>query len=767
MAGQTVNVAVLAETSRFARSMADAGKDAEGFGAKVANVGKGIGLAVGAAAVGLVAFVKSSVDAAAASEVVAAQTEAAVKSTGGAAQRSADQIGDLALQLSNLTGIDDEVVQGAENILLTFTNIKGDQFDATTRAALDMSQALGTDANAAAMQLGKALNDPIAGVTKLTKQGVTFTEQQKQQIAAMQEAGDVAGAQGIILAEVQKEFGGSAEAFGNTLEGTKEKIGNAFGNIQETIGGAFLPVLTAAGSKVALFLQNLGESDRFTAFVQAIADSIGSFIAGDGPLGAILAVVMALAHTVGPIFAQAFAPVVPILAQLGGAFLSLAPNISPVMLIFRALQPVIPTLVQALGQLATGVLSTLVGLFRTLAPVIGQVAGVLVSLLSGVFVALMPEVVQIVSTLGSALVQLTPILQSIIGAIVPVVSALLAGLLPVILTLVQTALPPLVDLFTAVVSAVVPLVAQIVSALMPAFQAIVPVVQPVISILSAVLIPIIQALLPVVQTVFDAIVPIIQAALQIISGVIKIVTGIITGNWSQVWDGIKDVVIGVWNLIKSVVTGALSILGAVIKAGLSIIGTVFAAVWNGAAAVVSAVVGSIVNGARALASGIGDGIRGAINWVTSLGSRITGALSGAGDWLRDAGGRVIDGFVRGITSSLSAVNRIAARIGNAIMDGVKGILGIHSPSREMAKLGAFSIDGFAKGLSDLAPVERAMSALTDTVLTPITPTAFADAAPLGTGDRITVVAQMLEPTPQAGRVIANALDEWQRKNGTR
>ena len=47
--------------------------------------------------------------------------------------------------------------------------------------------------------VGKALNDPLKGLTALSRIGVQFTAQQQEQIKAMVEVGDVAGAQKIIL----------------------------------------------------------------------------------------------------------------------------------------------------------------------------------------------------------------------------------------------------------------------------------------------------------------------------------------------------------------------------------------------------------------------------------------------------------------------------------------------------------------------------------------------------------------------------------------
>ena len=103
-------------------------------------------------------------------------TNAVLKSTGGVANVSAKQVASLAEAISNKTGIDDEQIQSAQNLLLTFTKVRNevgkgnDVFDQASQLAIDMSVALGSDAKSAALQLGKALNDPIKGVTALTRE---------------------------------------------------------------------------------------------------------------------------------------------------------------------------------------------------------------------------------------------------------------------------------------------------------------------------------------------------------------------------------------------------------------------------------------------------------------------------------------------------------------------------------------------------------------------------------------------------------------------
>lgn len=175
---------------------------------------------------------------------VMAQTQAVIESTGGAAGMTAEQIADMATSLSLQSRFSDDAIQTGQNLLLTFTNIGEETFPAATQAMVDMAAAMGTDVKGGAIQLGKALNDPIAGISALSRVGVSFTEDQKAVIASLVETGDVAGAQAIILAELNREFGGSAAAAAETFGGKLDVMKNRLLNVAEGIGMSLLPVLT-------------------------------------------------------------------------------------------------------------------------------------------------------------------------------------------------------------------------------------------------------------------------------------------------------------------------------------------------------------------------------------------------------------------------------------------------------------------------------------------------------------------------------------------
>jgi hypothetical protein len=222
-------------------------KKHDGAAGKLGKTFSGLGVAALAAGAALVAgfgaALISGIQGVMEGEDAIAQLDAVLKSTGGSAGVMRKDLLDMADQMQKTTKFTQEEVLAAESLLLTFTNIGEKTFPRATKAAADMATALGTDMAGQSIALGKALNDPTKGITALTRVGVTFTEEQKKSIKAMQESGDMAGAQTVILKELEKEFGGSAIAAGQTFSGQLEILKNAFGEVTEGLATKFMPYL--------------------------------------------------------------------------------------------------------------------------------------------------------------------------------------------------------------------------------------------------------------------------------------------------------------------------------------------------------------------------------------------------------------------------------------------------------------------------------------------------------------------------------------------
>jgi hypothetical protein len=186
-------------------------------------------------------FVKAAEE----SNKISAQTNAVLESTGGVARVTARQVEKLTEKLSIKAGVDDELIQSGANVLLTFTNIRNevgkgnDIFDQAAAVALDMSTALGTDLQGSIIQVGKALQDPVRGITALRRVGVNFSEAQIEVIKKLVETGDLLGAQKLILQELTTEFGGSAAAQADA----SDKLRVAWDNLKEKLGQELLPLV--------------------------------------------------------------------------------------------------------------------------------------------------------------------------------------------------------------------------------------------------------------------------------------------------------------------------------------------------------------------------------------------------------------------------------------------------------------------------------------------------------------------------------------------
>lgn len=274
------------------KQLDDADKSVKGFGDHISaywgnsvDASRKFGLALAAVGAGVVAFGVSSVKAFEESQNMIAQTNAVLKSTGGIAGVTADQVDKLSKSLERQTKFSDEDVRSAENLLLTFTSIGKDIFPQATKTVLDMATALGEDTKSASIQLGKALQDPVLGITALRRVGVNFTEDQKNVIQSLVDTGHKAEAQKLILKELNTEFGGSAEAAGNTFAGALAKLKNQFNNVQEAIGGILATVATPFLTKIMEWFDGIGGVDgvmkllreelaRFKPYLPEIAGAI-------------------------------------------------------------------------------------------------------------------------------------------------------------------------------------------------------------------------------------------------------------------------------------------------------------------------------------------------------------------------------------------------------------------------------------------------------------------------------------------------------------
>ena len=167
---------------------------------------------------------------------------AVLESTKGVSGMTKQSLDGLTKSLHESTGMSSNAIKEAEHMLLTFTNIGKDVFPKATESVLNLATAMGSDTKSAAIQLGKALNDPEKGITALHRVGVSFSAQQKEQIANFQKLGKTAEAQKVILAELDTEFGGLANAVGKNRN-PMERMHELMENLEKSLGKVVLQII--------------------------------------------------------------------------------------------------------------------------------------------------------------------------------------------------------------------------------------------------------------------------------------------------------------------------------------------------------------------------------------------------------------------------------------------------------------------------------------------------------------------------------------------
>jgi hypothetical protein len=264
-----------ADIRSFQTEMRKATRDMQTFGKNMMDVGKDLSKY---ATVPFTAFATGAVMSFRTVNEAMKQVEAGLISTGGAAGFTGDQLQKMAKQAGDVANVfSADILKDVTAQLLTFTNVTGPTFERAQMSILDVSARMGTDMKSSAIMIGKALNDPIQGLTALRRVGIQFSDQQQEMIKSMNAAGDAAGAQAVILEELERQFGGSAAASGDAftqMGNAAKELGASFGELIHGFLTPFIRNITALLNHIA------GLTEKQKSWVLGI----GGVMAAIGPL---------------------------------------------------------------------------------------------------------------------------------------------------------------------------------------------------------------------------------------------------------------------------------------------------------------------------------------------------------------------------------------------------------------------------------------------------------------------------------------------------
>lgn len=212
---------------QYARAMGNISKEREQLELTAAGWGKVEGRIKGAvAALAGGAIFRAVISNTTEAERAQARLGAVLRATGESVGFNREQLIAMSETVSDLTGVQERDIQGAQTRLLTYTQVVGENYPRALQAAIDMAEVMGMSVDSAAESVGKAIDKPSQGLSALTEQGFRFTEQQKKQVEALEKSGRVADAQIIILEELESVYQGTASAARDTFGGALQSLSN-------------------------------------------------------------------------------------------------------------------------------------------------------------------------------------------------------------------------------------------------------------------------------------------------------------------------------------------------------------------------------------------------------------------------------------------------------------------------------------------------------------------------------------------------------------
>lgn len=387
-----------------------ASSTASSFGSKLksligpALIGAGI-----AGAYAFTGFVKGSLEAAKEATIADARINQVANSMGLFGKNTESvvaRMGDYSSALMKQIGVDDESIKLTQAKLLTFKDLAktagtaGGAFDRATQAAYDLASAGFGSAETNAVQLGKALQDPIKGITALARSGVTFTDAEKKRIKSLVESNKIGEAQNLVLKAIETQVGGTAAATATA----SDKMKVSWGELKETVGAQLAPAFNNLATALIPVIDKLAPV-LATAFAgltpvfNSLAQVLPTLLTALMPL---LPIIGELVSIFGELLAAILPPLVKVIQALMPAIKQLVPPILEVLRAFLPLLPVLADLIVALVPIITALLPAFVSIIKILVPVISFLVGVIKAIAIPIIQFLANVIAGIVKWLASA-----------------------------------------------------------------------------------------------------------------------------------------------------------------------------------------------------------------------------------------------------------------------------------------------------------------------------------------------------------------------------
>jgi len=449
------------------------------------------------------------------------------------------------------------------------------------------------------------------------------------------------------------------------------------------------------------------------------------------------------------------------LKEIGKALLTLAGVFTVIGVAGLLLAPIVPAILGLSGAVAllgvgalacgAGVLALSAGLS---ALAISGTAGI-TALILGIeaFVSLIPEIsikvgeglIALFETIGNSadticqtVIQLGIAIITSLNALIPQVLTLIANILAALVenlpSIIQSVMDMLIELLEGIRDNISPIVTIVVDTIIQVLEAItakIPdIIQAGIDVVIGLIDGLSKGLVDNAPRIRDALLNLMLSLLEAVLAFFGIHSpstvfadiglNLILGLIEGIWNMLSSLLSCVTSVFTSVISGIGSFMGNALEKGKELMKNikdgilkVASSVIDGAKTVISDCVSAIGDKASEFLSsgkelmykvrnGISSKVDDVINAAKNIIKKVVDGIKGFISKFIDVGKDIMDGLKDGISSAAKGVVNTAKDVAKGALDGAKSLLGIHSPSKEFAKVGRFSDEGMAQGLNQYA-----------------------------------------------------------------
>ena len=352
-------------------------------------------------------------------------------------------------------------------------------------------------------------------------------------------------------------------------------------------------------------------------------------------------------------------PLITDVKMLGASLLSDAvPGVEALTAALRGVLSGDSAAASGLGSVMSDIVSDLLKKVVEMAPTIVQVAVTLVTSLASSIIAMVP-------TLLSTVMQLVTIILTGLSTAIPQLSQAITEMIPQLAQALADGLPLMLEAAVNLLLSLVSAVGQILPVLVQTLpQIVTTIVTSLLSQVPVILQGAIQLLLAVVQAI-----PVLVASLaENLPVIIQAIIDTLLTGMPLLYDGAKQLLLAITEAIPAVAQALIPALPQIIESIVSLMIQWFPMLWSAAFDLLMAIVKAI----------------------PTMHVELMKALP-----------MIIDGLAKGLLDGLKTIGPTVRKFCSSIIKSFKEAFGIRSPSRVMAEIGDFLVQGLINTLKNL------------------------------------------------------------------